>query len=337
MLQVRIHGVDQISLDVVATPSVGAGDILLKTLYCGICGSDFGFVASGGVRGPGQPMALGHEFSAEIHSVGSDIPDLKAGDRVVVNPLAGGNFVGNGGSAGAFARYVLIKNSLTTPDLLYKIPAQISDRAGALVEPMAVALHALQRARIAAGDKVLIMGAGPIGLCTTLAAAHCQAGNIVASDLSDYRLELATRLGAQTINGNDENFGAFVNSTFGSRKTLLGEFADTDIIVETTGSELVLSRLIAVAAPGTRIVTLALPKKPSQGFDFSPIMTKEIELIGSLAYGDSFAEAIKVIADNGQHINTLVSHDYPLTQFDEAFATAQQPGQAAKVLIDCQA
>lgn len=337
MLQVRIHGLNQFSLDEVTVPSVGSGDVLLTILYCGICGSDFGFVASGGVRGPGQPMALGHEFSARVHTVGGDITDLKAGDRVVVNPLAGGNFVGNGGSEGAFARYVLLKNYLTSPDVLYTIPTPISDRAGALVEPMAVALHALHRGRIAKGDNVLVMGAGPIGLCTTLAARHCDAGNIVACDLSDFRLSLASRLGAHTINGNEDNVPAFIAQQFGTRKTLLGEFADTQVIVETTGSEQVLSMLVALAVPGTRIVTLALPKKPSQGFDFSPIMTKEIELIGSLAYGDSFAEAIGVIAGSAHHIDTLVSHDYALTQFDTAFATAQNPGLAAKVLVNCQA
>ncbi len=336
MPQVRIHAANQFSIDEVPVPEAGPDDVLLRVLYCGICGSDLHFVADGGVRrGAGQPMALGHEFSAEVHSVGANITGLQAGDRVVMNPLGGGNFVGNGGGQGSFSRYVLARNFMTTPGLIYKIPAALGDRAGALVEPMAVSLHALRRARLAVGENLLVVGAGPIGLGITLAAKHLGAAAMVASDLSDYRLSRAAKLGASVFNASESGLQEFLVEQFGTRSSLFGPFANTHIIVETTGSAQVLKSLVELAAPGTRIVTLAMPVNPEAPFDFSPVVAREIELIGALGYGDSFEEAIGLLVASAGVIDMLVSHDFALAEFSQAFAVARNPAESAKVLVDC--
>src|SRR5215510_13678361 len=160
MLQLRIHGPNEVSLDEVPTPELGPRDALLRVKACGICGSDLGYISYGGVAGPRpEPTPIGHEFSAVIERVGSEVRRYRPGARVVVNPLPLGNMIGNGGELGAFAPEVIVRD-VESGGLLFPIPDDLPFDRAALAEPLGVGTHAIDRCGLVPGEKVVIFGAG---------------------------------------------------------------------------------------------------------------------------------------------------------------------------------
>ena len=122
MQQLRIHAPGKVSLDEVPDLEPGPRDAVLQVRACGICGSDLGYIALGGIAGPApQPTPLGHEFSAVVARVGSEVRRYRPGTRVVVNPMAAGNAIGNGGDAGAFGPEVLVRE-VDGGEVLFPIP-----------------------------------------------------------------------------------------------------------------------------------------------------------------------------------------------------------------------
>ena len=119
---VRVHGVDDVRLDTVAIPSPGRDDVVLKVSLCGVCGSDLGYIAMGGL-GMVQPMPLGHELVGTVEALGSRVAGLNLGDRVVVNPMAATNSIGNGGPEGGFAPYLLVRGVARDKDARCLIPS----------------------------------------------------------------------------------------------------------------------------------------------------------------------------------------------------------------------
>ena len=125
MKQVNVHGPDDVRIDDVPEPECGPRDAVVRVAACGICGTDLRYVRLGGLAGPsGQPMPLGHELSAVVERVGTEVADLRAGDRVVLNPTAGGNMIGNGGGEGGFAPSLLVRNAAAGQSL-FPIPPPI--------------------------------------------------------------------------------------------------------------------------------------------------------------------------------------------------------------------
>ena len=163
MSLVRIHGPDTVLLDTVSLPQPGEDDLIVQVAQCGICGSDLGYINMGGLLGPGQPMPLGHELSGTVTAAGANVSHVAVGDRVVINPMANGNAIGNGGPEGGFAPYLLIRGAALDNNSALALPANIDDELGALVEPLSVAMHSAHQGRAEPGDRAVIFGAGPIG------------------------------------------------------------------------------------------------------------------------------------------------------------------------------
>ncbi len=197
----------------IADPSPGPGELVLKVAACGICGSDLKLR-------PAMPagLVMGHEFCGEIVATGADTdPRWREGRHVTALPVIGcghclpclagepahceqADYVGVGGSPGAFAEYVRVHERETV-----ELPASIHSSHGALVEPLAVGLHAVERAHIRAGDRVLVVGAGPVGLSVTTWAAQRGASELVVSDPSAVRREAAEQFGAsRTVDPGSE-------------------------------------------------------------------------------------------------------------------------------------
>src|SRR5579862_3344099 len=201
MRMLNIHGVNDVRLDPVEPPKLGDNDVVVKVKACGICGSDLTYIKIGGImRKPGGTTPLGHEAAGEIIAVGSKVKGAKVGQRIVINPMQTTSFVGSGGPEGAFTEELLVRDAAIGASLL-PIPDDLPFDVAALTEPLAVALHGVNRTEAKAGDKVVVFGCGPIGLGAVLWLVDKGVTDVVAVDLSSERLERAKAMGARaTIN-----------------------------------------------------------------------------------------------------------------------------------------
>lgn len=334
MPRVQIHDVDRVCIDEVAIAPIGDDDVRVRVSYCGICGSDLGFISQGGVFGPGHPMPLGHEFSGVVDAVGSRVTRFAPGQHVVVNPMNAMALIGNGGPEGGFAPYVAVRNVSHDANAMLPLPPSIPLEHAALIEPLAVALHAVHQAHVAQSDRVVVYGAGPIGLCITLMLKHQGCGRIVVVDRSQHRLDVAKQLGADVVclAGRDD-VQALIWSAHGTDSLMGAPVAASEVYFDVAGVESVFRDIVAMAKTGARIVMVAAHKKPVT-FDLMQLMFKELHLIGSLAYPTEFPTVISLLASHELNVAPLISHRFALRDFATALQTAKDAESSVKVLID---
>jgi (R,R)-butanediol dehydrogenase/meso-butanediol dehydrogenase/diacetyl reductase len=193
----NIHGIDDVRLDRTERPTPGSNDVVLKIKACGICGTDLNFIRRGGVPQPGgKPMPLGHEAAGEIMVIGDAVEGLHVGQRVVLNPMRTAGLVGSGGPEGAFTEELLVRGARLHESLL-PIPDDLPYDVAALTEPLAVALHGVNRTETVAGDKVVVLGCGPIGLAAVLWLVDRGVSDVVAVDFYYHRQQRARAIGAR--------------------------------------------------------------------------------------------------------------------------------------------
>lgn len=204
-----VTGPDRAEVIDVERPGVGPRDVLVWMRACGICGSDAFYISIGGVPPRQGHTPLGHEPAGEVVEVGAEVTGLAVGDHVVINPMAApSGIIGNGGASGALADYLLIENAVRGTSLEV-IPDHIPWEVAALNEPMAVARHGVNRCQPRPTDKVVVFGAGPIGLGATLAFKSLGVQHIVVIDLIPGRLDKAVRIGADAVvNSAEEDVAA---------------------------------------------------------------------------------------------------------------------------------
>lgn len=311
--------------------------VKLKIGAAGICGTDLHIIRGTWPSRP--PVVLGHEFCGTVIEVGSAVRNLTLGDRVVgSNPAytcgncyhcrAGNDFMcAERVSAGyhidgAFAEYLCIDASRC-----HRLPDQVSFREAALGEPLAVAVHAvIERTSVHAGDLVLISGPGSVGLLT-LQVAKLEGARVVVAGLGKdrARLECARRIGADAVvDVERENLLEIVRE--------LTSGAGADIVYECSGSAASLAACWqAVRKEGT-LVPLGIYPGPIQT-DFNQITMKELRVTGSYGYvWSSWRRAVRLLAEKRIRAAELVSHEFPLERFREAFA-ATSDGRAVKVIF----
>lgn len=332
---VRVHGAEDVRLDTVEKPAIGEHDILVQVSLCGICGSDLGYIAMGGL-GLTQPMPLGHELVGTVAERGVQVKDLAVGDRVVVNPMGGGNSIGNGGPEGAFTPYLLVRGVATDPRAVLKIPHSMTIEQAAMVEPLSVALHGCHQGEAAAGKKAIVFGAGPIGLCVALCLKYLGLEQVVVADMSDFRLAAVERIGAIPFKADGADLARFLMEQHGVTELMGMPVPATDIYLEATGSKSVFQQVVNTAKTGARVVVLGLHKEHVQ-LDLANVLMRELRIIGSMAYPEEFPEVIEMLASGRIDIEPLVTHRFPLTRFSDALAQARNTSEAIKVMIDCQA
>lgn len=332
---VRVHGEDDVRLDDVDVPFPQEDDVLLEVALCGICGSDLGYIGMGGL-GMTQPMPLGHELVGKVKATGRKATGVSVGDRVVVNPMAAGNLIGNGGSEGGFAPYLLVRGVASHPDSLYRVPDNISDEQAALVEPMSVALHACHQGAVRASDRVVVLGAGPIGLCTVACLNYLGVENVIAVDVATFRRDCAGRLGATVFDPACGNLAEFLMQQQGQAELLGMPVPATDVYIEATGVSAVFEQCVKTAKTGARIVVLGL-HKAEVSLDLANVLLRELHIVGSMAYPSEFPDVLDMLSEGLIDTAPLVSHRFPLSEFDAALRQARDAGKSAKVLVDCQA
>ena len=330
MKQVHIHGPGDVRVDEAPEPEAGPRDAVVKVAACGICGSDLRYVRLGGLAGPmPQPMALGHELSGVVESVGAEVADWKPGDRVVLNPTAGGKMIGNGGPEGGFAGRLLVRE--VADGNLFRVPEGLPLDRAALAEPLGVGMNAVNQSEARPGEKVVIFGAGPIGLAATAVLADRGVEDVVAVDLSPRRLEIAKQLGArETVDASQGDPWPRLRELHGESPVLGAPMCGSDAYIEASGAAPVIPQIIQQAKAKARLSVVALHDE--RPVNFLLVMIKQLTIRGAMEYPDDYNDAIDLLAR--RDLSPMISHRFPLERFAEAFAVAKDPQAGGKVLVE---
>ncbi|MEV6521496.1 L-threonine 3-dehydrogenase [Longispora sp. NPDC051575] len=327
-----------LTLTEVATPEAGPGQVLIRVLRTGICGTDLHIDSwdDWAARTVKAPLVLGHEFVGEVAEVGPGVREVAVGDTVsgeghlvcgkCRNCMAGRRHlcfrtIGLGvHTDGAFAEYVVLPESNVW---VHRHPVDLD--VAAIFDPFGNAVHTALSFPVVNED-VLITGAGPIGLMAAAIAQHAGARNVVITDVSPYRLDLARKLGASVA-----------LDVSASRITdVMPELRMTegfDIGMEMSGRADALQDMIAAMSPGGRIAILGLPTGDVP-VDMATVVTRMLTLRG--IYGREMYDtwyAMSVLLQNGLDISPVITHRYGYADHADAFATARS-GQCGKVVID---
>lgn len=304
-------------------------EITVKPEYVGVCGSDVHFFEHGciGKCQVTYPFVLGHECAGRVVDVGSEVKDFKIGDKVVVEPgipCGKCEFCKDG-------RYNLCRSVrfMSTPPfdgvlrekfnfpafMAYKLPENISTLEGALVEPLAVGMHAVKRGGVQAGQKVMILGAGCIGLMTLLACKAAGAAEIVVSDLFDNRLETALELGATAV---------FNPKKDGDTDDMRQKFTDGDgfdVVFETAGNKITAAQTGYLVKRGGTIVMVGniVGDVP---YNFRNLYLNEAEIKAVFRYRNVFSTALYEISSGRIDVKKIASDIFDFDKTQEAFMRA---------------
>jgi len=334
MRAVRVHQPGTYSIDDVPMPQCGPRDALIKVAACGICGSDLHFVKWGTLREDGKPMALGHEATGIVESFGSEVTTLTPGMRVFISPTASdGSTLGAGIHDGAFASHVLIRDAVLGENLL-PIPENLSLSRAALVEPLAVGLHTVNRGNLGPDTRTAVFGCGPIGLAAVLWLSQRGMSDIVAIDIADERLAHAERMGAHhTINPRREDLAARLTQIHGAGPTIKGgATAGTDVFYDLAAGPGVIDQIVSVAKFRSRLVVGAIYFDPVP-MNFRDLILREMEITTAGPYTQELHDVLADLPNiPPAKLDAYVTGTFPFGDFDEALAVARQPA-SAKVMV----
>ncbi|GAA0472989.1 L-threonine 3-dehydrogenase [Streptomyces stramineus] len=322
----------------VPEPEAGPGDVLIKVLRTGICGTDLHIRSWDGwaQQAVATPLVLGHEFVGEVAAVGADVPDVAVGDLVsgeghlvcgrCRNCLAGRRHlcrstVGLGvGRNGAFAEYVVLPASN-----VWVHRAEVDLDVAAIFDPFGNAVHTALSFPLV-GEDVLITGAGPIGIMAAAVARHAGARNVVITDVSESRLEIARKAGA-TLALN------VARTDIADAQRQLGLKEGFDIGLEMSGRPEAMRDMVANMTHGGRIAMLGLPSEEF-AVDWSKIVTSMITVKG--IYGREMYEtwyAMTVLLEGGLDLTPVITGSYGFQDFDAAFDEAAT-ARSGKIILD---
>jgi 2-desacetyl-2-hydroxyethyl bacteriochlorophyllide A dehydrogenase len=328
----NIHGVNDVRLDPVDAPRPGNSDVVVRVKACGVCGSDLTYIKIGGIhRKPGGVTPIGHEAAGEVITVGTDVKGVSVGQRVVINPMMTPSYIGSGGPEGAFTEELLVRDA-RVGDSLLPIPDDLPFELAALSEPLAVALHGVNRAQAKAGDKVVVFGCGPIGLGMVLWLVDRGVKDVVALDLAPERLERAKALGAQAvINPSKENVRARLLELHGCARVFSREAVGTDAYIDAAGAPSILSDVISMAKYQSRLVVTAAYMKPVQ-IDLGAMLTTEMTITTAVGYPSEMPDVIAALPRLRDKVRSLISHRFSFDKIIDAIGVAGTPS-SAKVMV----
>ena len=334
MQAARVHGPGDVRLDTLPQPTCGPRDVVVRLGACGVCGSDLSYIAQGGLGGSetlSQPLPIGHEFAGTVVAVGSEVSDVALGLRVAVNPDAA--YIGGGGPEGAMAPYIKVSDP-TLGRTLFSLPDHLPFDVASLAEPLSVGLHGLRVANARPGDKVAILGAGPIGLGAIVVLKYLGIDDIVIFDRVPERLARAKALGAaHAVHVDVESITDGLGRVHGFDERFGNRCVNTTLFLDCAGYAPAVEEIVAIAPYRARISIIALHHAP-MALDLWRMMANEIALFGSIAdnRADEFGEAVALLAA-GADIDPLISHRIDFSDFHNALTTAADATSAAKVVL----
>jgi threonine dehydrogenase-like Zn-dependent dehydrogenase len=329
MLQVRIHGPDDVRVDDVAEPDPGPADAVVAVAACGICGSDLSYIRMGGLGGPG-PMCLGHEIAGTVDWVGDHVTSVRPGDRVVVQPGDDEiGRIGNGAPEGGLTPRLLVTG--VDRGRLHRIPDDMALDVAAFAEPLGVGMHAVEQADVQPGDGVCVFGCGPIGLAAVATLADLGIDRVVAVDPSPTRRDLALRLGAQeAVDPSTADVWSALADVHGAKPFSFGPTPATAAFIEATGAASVIGDIVDHAGVGARLSVVAVHYEPVPT-SYLMVLMKELTIRGSIEYPARFADAIDLLAR--RDLTAALTHRVDLERFDEALDLLRGSKDCGKVLV----
>jgi len=326
-------------------PTPKDDEVLLRMSAVGICGSDVHYLVNGAIGDfiVKAPMVIGHEAAGIVTKVGSKVTTLKIGDRVAVEPGVPCRYC-NQCKTG---KYNLCKDVVfcATPpydgnlcryfthaaDFCFKLPDHVSLEEGALLEPLSVGVQACRRAGVTLGSKVLICGAGPIGLVSMFVARSMGASKIIVTDIAQNRLDVAKSLGADHVlkvelDSQPKDLAKKVEEILGSMP---------NITIECSGAESSIKLAILATESGGCVLLVGLGP-PEVKVPMVNAACREVDIRGVFRYANCYADALALVASGSIDVKKLITHNYKLEETLEAFETARTgAGGAIKVMIHC--
>jgi L-idonate 5-dehydrogenase len=337
-LGVVAHGKGDLRVEALPEPTPAADEAVIGVYYGGICGSDLHYWMHGaaGESVLKEPLLLGHEVVGTVLSAAADGSGFAAGTRIAVHPATPGPADGSRyphdrenlspgvtylGSAaqfphrgGGFASRVALPGRM-----LRQLPDGLSLRDAAIIEPASVAWHAVARAGEVRGKRVLVIGCGPIGCLVVAVLRHHGAAEIIAVDMFEGPLAIASANGAaSTILATDAD---------------AIDAIDADVAVESSGSYRGLSSAVRGTTRGGRVVMVGLLPSGEQPVLISVAITRELELVGSFRFNNEIDEVIASLADGSLKADAVVTHEFPVSESLRAFEVAKDSSVSGKVLL----
>jgi 2-desacetyl-2-hydroxyethyl bacteriochlorophyllide A dehydrogenase len=340
------EGLRTIRVQAIPDPEPTPDDIVIRVKACGICGSDLHSYTTGAFIKPGQVM--GHEFCGEVVAVGTHVRGLAVGGLVTAMPFnacyscqacirgethlcynVSGNAIAYG-LPGALAEYLRVPQAILNRNV-FALPEPCSAIAGATVEPLAVAVHAVRLAQPEIGARVVVIGAGLIGQCMIQVLKARGVGLVVVSEVSEKRAGLARLSGADVVcnpmAGNVvEQIGEVIGLVPGRRT------AAADVVFDCAGVPAGFAQALRLVRPGGTLAITALYEAQVQ-FDLSRLVWSEVKLVGTFGYRNEFPQAIELLRTGKVQLAPLVTDLFPLAQTQEGFERQLSKDQAMKVMI----
>ncbi|WP_416416373.1 zinc-dependent alcohol dehydrogenase [Paenarthrobacter aromaticivorans] len=317
------------------TPTAGPNDLIIRIKACGICGTDAFYTSIGGLPHLTAPMSLGHEAAGEVAQAGDNVTGVVVGDHVVINPMANEDgIIGNGGQQGALSEFVRIPNAQAGVHFRV-IPDDIPWEVAALNEPMAVAYHGVNRSGAGAGSKVVVFGAGPVGLGAAIGFKFKGAGHVVVVDVVANRLEKALLIGADAvINSSVEDVTARLKELHGEVPGIHGQTprAATDVYLDAAGVAPVVTTALHGIKHGGVLTIVGVHKKPVE-IDFQDILPSEPDIRLAMGYPTEIFEVTDALISDWQTYRHIISDIVPFAEVEQALKLASTPGATDKVVV----
>jgi L-idonate 5-dehydrogenase len=338
MRAVVVHGAGDLRIDERPDPVPGPGEVLLALEWGGVCGSDLAYWRHGssGTAVLRHPLVLGHEVAGRVAQVGAGVTGIEVGRPATVHPaelvgdsslperIAGrtnlhpriryfGSAAFDPHTDGGFSELRVVR-----ADQVRLLPDGVSTEHGALAEPLAVAMHAVNRAGDVRGREVLVNGAGPIGSLVVAAARHAGAAAVVAADLADSSLAIARAMGADEV-----------------RNLAAGDTLPTDVelVFEASGAPAALGPVLHATARGGTVVQVGNLPGTAVPAVLGDLVTREITWIGAYRFVEEITDALAAMRD-GLDVSPLITHRFGIQQAAEALAVAaDRSSGSSKVLL----
>ena len=343
MLAAVLHGAKDLRLETRPLPELKPGMVRLRVRRVGICGSDMHYYADGyiGVFVPSQPFVMGHELTADVAAVADGVTAPAVGARVTVNPARACGFCAycKGGRGNLCRRTIMLGSASTKPptdgamaqyvtvraDQCHVLPVAMDDGVGAMMEPLAVALHAVQRAGAVSGKTALVTGGGQIGLLALLVARAFGATPVALSDVVAARRQVARDMGAEAVlDPTAPNLAEQVQALTGD---------GFDVVIEASGAPPALRQAFDLVRPGGVIVQVGSPGKADVPLPANQLMIREIQYRGSFRYTNVYDEAIRLVTAGRVKVQPLISRVFPLAEVGAAMAQAFDKDRVIKVQL----
>lgn len=334
-------GKESIEFKELPLPEIKDDDVLVKNIYSSICGTDVAVFKHGANTGHKITVGgeFGHETVSRVAKVGKNVTEFTVGERVYPYPLYAKGDTKRAGTIGGFSEYILIPNAKKYHSL-YPVNEKISDKCASLIEPFTVGCRAARRGMVPNGENeylkgqnAIVFGCGTIGIAAAIAFKFFGMAKVMICDYSDFRLNLAKKLGFEVCNLSSNNLFEESKLYFGSAHSLNGETANIDCWLDAAGAESILDDFLRLGKIDSRFVSVAV-NNSLRSLDLLKMTYAQQTIIGSGGYMPQDVRDVQEIMSCGKwSIEDIITHEFPLEQLETAIKTAGDVNNAGNVVV----